>query len=173
MTLTRVLALTTVLLITGCTTAPAPAPESPGMETGETVPGNPSSEPADPAVTGTPEASPSTPTRPSPDEATLALLNQSDRAAASGAIDQALAYVERAVRIDPRRADLWTRLAQLELANEDPDTAIRYARKALSLAGSRVDWSRDAWLVIADAKEALGESAEATEIRSRWTTVRG
>ena len=155
------------LLAAGCATSPAPtseptaeAPEAPGTEAGE------------PPATETSGATSRAP-RPSPDQATLALLNQSERAAASGEIDEALSYAERAVRIDPRRADLWTGLARLELANEDPTTAIRYAQKALSLAGTRADWKRDAWLVIADAKEALGESAEAAEIRARWQTVRG
>ena len=160
--LTAVLAL----LITGCTNSPAPAPESvePGaeLEDAQAVEG-----PAQQAESQTPAP------RPSPDQATLALLNQSERAAASGDIDEALSYAERAVRIDPRRADLWTGLARLELANQDPDTAIRYAQKALSLAGTRADWQRDAWLVIADAKEVLGEPAEAAEIRARWATVRG
>ena len=155
------------LLAAGCATSPAPAPDS-----GPAAQDEPGAETADaPAADEAAAAAPAP--RPSPDEATLALLNQSERAAASGELDEALSYAERAVRIDPRRADLWTGLARLELANEDPNTAIRYARKALSLAGSRADWQRDAWLVIADAKEVLGESAEAAEIRARWQTARG
>lgn len=168
MTRDRITVLLLVVLIGGCATAPAPAPETaPAEPVSGHTPGTTAPEAPDTGQTGTPAP------RPSPDQATLALLNQSERAAASGAIDEALVYAERAVRIDPRRADLWTRLAELELANQDPDTAIRYARKAISLAGSRADWTRDAWLVIADAKEALGETAEAGEIRTRWATVRG
>lgn len=155
------------LLVAGCATSPAPAPG--GTTAGDadevTMAGT-----DDPVAEKRPEAPAP---RPSPDEATLALLNQSERAAASGEIAQALSYAERAVRIDPHRADLWTGLARLELANEDPNTAIRYARKALSLAGNRSDWQKDAWLVIAEAKEALGETAEAAEIRERWRTARG
>ena len=168
MTLPRMLALTTLLLISGCVTSPPPAT---GPDDGE-------SSRADDPSTGViarepPADDEAVASRPSRDEATLALLNQSDRALANGAIDDALAYAERAVRIDPRRADLWTRLARLELANGNPDTAIRYADKALSLAGTRVDWTRDAWLVIADTKDALGESEEAAAIRQRWATARG
>ena len=166
MNLHRLHPLLLVLLIAGCATTPAP----------ESAPGGPVTEEASapaPGPEGTAPEEEAPVVRPSPDQATLALLNQSERAAASGAMDEALAYAERAVRIDPRRADLLTRLARLELANEDPGTAIRYAQKAISLAGSRADWTRDAWLVIADAKEALGETAEAAEIRSRWTTARG
>ena len=86
------------------------------------------------------------------------MLQQSERAAESGEIGTALVYTERAVRLDPRRADLWTRMAELTLADGDPDTAIRYANKALSLARDRVDWQREAWLVIADARESLGDA---------------
>jgi tetratricopeptide (TPR) repeat protein len=153
------------VMASGCATSPAPGSDSGAADEISTAP------PETPA-SGQPAETVPAP-RPSRDQATLALLNQSERAAASGEIDEAISYAERAVRIDPRRADLWTGLARLELANEDPDTAIRYAQKALSLAGSRADWQRDAWLVIADAKDALGESAEAAEIRASWKTVRG
>ncbi len=163
------LLLAVALFVAGCATSPTPAPES--VPTPPDAPTEAGPQPDGGASEDPPSAS-SAP-RPSPDDATLALLNQSERAAASGRIDEALSYAERAVRIDPRRADLWTGLARLELANEDPDTAIRYAQKALSLAGSRADWRRDAWLVIADAKDALGATEEATEIRARWQTARG
>jgi tetratricopeptide (TPR) repeat protein len=162
------LALTALLLIAGCATSPPPGTEP--RNDGSSRADDSSAAVTAPEQTADDE---SAPTRPSRDEATLALLNQSDRAVANGAIDDALAYAERAVRIDPRRADLWTRLARLELANEDPDTAIRYAHKALALAGTRVDWTRDAWLVIAEAKDALGASEEAAAIRQRWATARG
>ena len=155
------------LLVAGCATTPVPVPEN------QTPVADPDSSTSTEQPEGVPAPEPAPAPRPTPDQATLALLNQSERAAANGNIAEALAYAERAVRIDPRRADLWTGLARLELVNEDPDTAIRYARKALSLAGSRADWQRDAWLVIADAKEALGETAEAGEIRERWRTARG
>ena len=105
--------------------------------------------------------------------ATLALLQQSERAAANGATSDALAYAERAVRLDPLRADLWTRMAELVLAQGDAPRAIQYANKALSLAGRRTDWHRDAWLVIAAAREQQGDAAAAAEIRSRWQTYRG
>lgn len=162
-----ILLVALALLAAGCATSPAPTSDS-----GADLPEASVSEAGQTPSTEAPEES-APAQRSSPDKATLALLNQSERAAASGEIDEALSYAERAVRIDPRRADLWTGLARLELVNEDPGTAIRYAQKALSLAGSRADWRRDAWLVIADAKEALGESAEALEIRERWNSVHG
>ncbi len=162
------LLLALTLLVGACATSPAPGSES-------------GSEPPAPADRQTPEASTgesteheaTRPSRPSPDGATLALLEQSARAEESGQLAEAVAYAERAVRIDPRRADLWTHLAGLELAAGDPDTAVRYANKALSLARNRPDWERDAWLVIADARDAQGRTEEAAEIRARWRTARG
>jgi len=105
--------------------------------------------------------------------ATLALLQQSERAASGGSLAEAIAYLERAIRIEPRRADLWVQLAQLEVANQQPAAAIQYANKAIALAGTRTDWQRDAWLVIADAKAAQGELEDATKIRERWRSYRG
>jgi tetratricopeptide (TPR) repeat protein len=100
--------------------------------------------------------------------ATLALLQQSARAEQTGSLPEAMAYAERAVRIEPRRADLWTRLATLELLNGDSNAAIQYANKAVSLAGDRTDWLRDAWLVIADALAVEGDNEGARRIREQW-----
>lgn len=105
--------------------------------------------------------------------ATLALLKQSDRAESSGETEEAVAYVERAIRLNPRQADLWLRLAELQLVREDPAAAVQFANKAIALAGRRMDWVREAWLVIADARAAQGDSAAALQIRERWQTYRG
>ncbi len=105
--------------------------------------------------------------------ATLALLEQSERAASAGDPDAAVAYVERAIRLNPRSADLWLQLARLQLANEDPEAAVQFAHKAISLAGDRVDWVRDAWLLIADARAAQGDGDTARAIRTRWQSHRG
>lgn len=104
---------------------------------------------------------------------TLALLDKSEAARSQGNLKEAVTHVERAIRINPRRADLWVQLAQLQLALDEPTIAEGYARKAISLAGSRVDWKRDAWLVIADAKQAQGMTGEADAIRQRWRTAQG
>jgi len=123
-----------------------------------------------------PDSSPTVETAPpraSADAATLALLNQSERALNNGSVEEALAYTERAVRIDPHSAELWTRLAQLELIAGDPDTAIQFANKALSLAPDRPDRQRDAWMVIADATDALGDPDAARLIREKWRVFRG
>lgn len=104
---------------------------------------------------------------------TLALLEKSELARNQGKLKEAVTHVERAIRINPRRADLWVQLAQLQLALDAPTIAEGYARKAIALAGPRLDWKRDAWLVIADAKQAQGMRGEADAIRQRWRTAQG
>lgn len=104
---------------------------------------------------------------------TLALLDKSEAARSQGNLKEAVTHVERAIRINPRRADLWIQLAQLQLALNEPTIAEGYARKAISLAGSRIDWKRNAWLVIADAKQAQGMAGAADAIRERWRTAQG
>lgn len=152
-------------LLGGCSSsavAPGPQPAAP-PDTGQA-----------PAATPSP-APPQTPVAPKPDTntATLALLQQSQQAQSAGSLNEAIAYTERAIRISPRQADLWIRLASLELANGQPGNAIQYANKALTLAGERTDWQRQSWLIIADAKDAQGNHAEAVTIRERWQTYRG
>jgi len=104
---------------------------------------------------------------------TLALLTQSRDAQDQGNLTEATTYVERAIRINPRRADLWVQLGRLQLAQSSPQAAQRYAQKAITLAGNRLDWIRDAWLLIAQAKQAQGHTEEANEIRNRWRSQRG
>ena len=112
-------------------------------------------------------------TAPASEAPTLALLEQSQRARAAGNTAQAITYVERAIRMQPRRADLWIDLAQLQLDQQQPLRAQQYAQKALTLANERVDWQRRAWLVIAAAKDMQGQRAEAASIRERWQVLRG
>ncbi|MGI9326932.1 MAG: hypothetical protein ACR2PZ_17060 [Pseudomonadales bacterium] len=160
--------LVAMFIISGCTTQSLPSGGAlPPVEdrSGEAPP------PVYPELERPPASAPSEP-RSDASQATLALLRESERAKASGDNASAVAYVERAIRLEPRRADLWIELARLQL----PQRAVaaeRYARKALALAGDRADLQRDAWLVIADAKQAKGEPAEASAIRDRYRTYRG
>lgn len=110
---------------------------------------------------------------PETQSATVALLNQSQRAHNSGNNIEAVAYVERAIRLNPRQPDLWLRLAELHLAQSDHEAAIQYANKTIALAGQRMDWVKQAWLVIADARAAQGDARGAEEIRHKWQTYRG
>jgi predicted Zn-dependent protease len=101
------------------------------------------------------------------------LLAQSDRAATAGRHDEAIAYVERALRIHGDDVELWLRLAELQLAASRPGNAEQLAQRAIAMAGSRTDWQRRGWLIVADAREAQGDAEEAERIRFQWRSYRG
>lgn len=109
---------------------------------------------------------------PDPRAPTVALLRQSERSAEDGDLDGAIAYVERAIRLDSRNPELWLRLARLQLAANRPGTAEQLAHKAIALTDRDAE-ERQAWLLVADALEAQGDDEAAARIRARWRTYRG
>lgn len=104
--------------------------------------------------------------------ASYALLDQSTAADAAGNRTAAIGYVERALRLSPRDPILWIRLGRLQLPDA-PLPAQRYARKALALTTPDTPSYRNAWLLIADAKELDGDRASAEAIRDRFRTLTG
>ena len=73
---------------------------------------------------------------PAPASPTAALLEQGRRQSADGEYDQAVASVERALRIEPGIPWLWLELAQIHRSAGNARQADGHARKALSLAGT-------------------------------------
>lgn len=161
------------LLLTGCagsrppTPTPAPAPESPQERAGE-----PRERGDDPPPVTEPQPDPQAREQPRAPSPSLALLQQSERSAEHGDLDSAIAYVERAIRLEPRNASLWLRLGRLKLTAERPAAAEQMAQKALALAADD-DAERRAWLLMADVREAQGDTEAAARIRARWRTYRG
>ncbi|MEM1229731.1 MAG: tetratricopeptide repeat protein [Pseudomonadota bacterium] len=158
--------LTAALLLGGCTTQKGlPGPAEP---VGGAPPIYPTIEQRAP---GAGAATPGAP-RSDASQATLALLDRSRRAASAGDRSNAIAYVERALRLEPKDPRLWLELARLQLP-QAPTAAERYARKALALAPRDAILERDAWLLIAEAKAEAGDAAGAATIRQRYRTFRG
>lgn len=165
------LALLGLSLTAGCVSTP-PASERPAgppvVDAGEPAPDtaeSPDSDTREDAAAPPPQSDARAPT--------LALLRQSERSADNGDLPGAIAYVERAIRLNPRDADLWLQLARLQLAADRPGSAEQLAQKAIALAGSATDQQRSGWLLVADAREALGDDEAAARIRARWRTFRG
>ena len=93
--------------------------------------------PGTPGTTSTRESAPLPETGgPPPASPTAALLEQSRRQSADGEFDQAVASVERALRIEPGNPWLWLELARIHRAAGNERQADAHARKALSLAGT-------------------------------------
>lgn len=72
----------------------------------------------------------------SSNRATLGLLAQADQLQRKGELEASAAVLERALRIEPRNARLWSRLAGLRLAQGKSQLAANLAAKSNSLAGA-------------------------------------
>jgi hypothetical protein len=70
-----------------------------------------------------------------------------------GNLDSAVASIERAIRIEPRNATLYYKLAVLRLQQSKPRLAEDLARKAALLAVNDNPLKKHSWLLIANARE--------------------
>lgn len=71
----------------------------------------------------------------------------------SGNLDSAVSSIERAIRIEPRNATLYYKLAVLRLNQSKPRLAEDLARKAAILAVNDNKLKKHSWLLIANARE--------------------
>ncbi len=177
--MSRILALCAValpLVIAGCTTPPrqspapvyrssppsAPASGSPAPTTGSVSPADNGAVHTAPAREtevrvyeyAAPAAAPAMPTQ---GAAVVALLGNADTQAQAGNLGAAVATLERALRIEPRNAYLWNRLAGLRLQQGRYAMAADLAAKSNSLAASNTALKRDNWRLIARARRAAGD----------------
>jgi hypothetical protein len=147
------------LLLSACSTAP-PRHLPPVIDgrSGEPVP-----EPAPGVPYAIPDEPVATPVPPpaSGGGAVVALLDQADGYHQSGDSNNEAATIERALRIEPKNAGLWTRLAAVRLDQNRPQQAEQLALKSNALAGGdRVLQARN-WRLVAQARWALNDSAGA------------
>jgi hypothetical protein len=164
----RVGRILAVLLLAGTLAACAvPAPRTPpplhpigpaaGAVIVDPVP-EPEPEPeAPPPPAARPEPAPApepAPTAP----AALALAAQSEQARAEGNLRLAGLQLERALRIAPRDAVLWNRLAQVRLEQQEFQQAERMAERSLQLGAGDRELSLSNWRIIARAREAVGDT---------------
>lgn len=109
----------------------------------------------------------------STDSATTTLLAQANDALADDDQGTAIAYLERAIRISPRDAELWILLSSAHLQDENITSAEQHARKAIALSSADPFLHQQAWLQLADVLDAKGENNEARSIRRSHRTARG
>lgn len=120
---------------------PAPAEPAPAPRTEAPV----STPSPSPAPVPAPTQIPTTPMPPAATAATPAasLLASVDSAIAAGDLEGAAATAERALRISPRDAYLWYRLAAIRYQQQRYTDADGFARRALSFAGQNRELSQD------------------------------
>jgi tetratricopeptide (TPR) repeat protein len=75
--------------------------------------------------------------------------------------------LERALRIEPRNAMLWSRLADVRFSLQDYRQAIQMAAKSNTLAGSDLYLRRQNWYLMANAYAASGDPENAQKYRDK------
>lgn len=83
-----------------------------------------------------------------------------------GNLDSAVASIERAIRIEPRNATLYYKLAVLRLKQSKPRLAEDIARKAALLAVNDNTLKKHSWLLIANARELQNNFAGAKKAKA-------
>ncbi|MEJ2565560.1 MAG: tetratricopeptide repeat protein [Gammaproteobacteria bacterium] len=134
-----------VLVLSACSSVP-PEHDNLPQRPGPSMPQTPSSAQGNPAV--------------------VALLHTAQDQQLAGHHEQAASALERALRLEPRNAMLWHRLAQVRLSQGQWGNAIDFAAKSNSLAGGQRDIQASNWLVIAQAKERQGDRDGARAARA-------
>ncbi len=101
----------------------------------------------------------------SPVVRTLMTSAQNQRNA--GNWDGAASSLERALRIEPRNAMLWGRLADVRYGQKAWRKAIQLAAKSNTLAGSDQMLRRQNWYLMANAYEALNDPISSQKYRAK------
>ena len=96
--------------------------------------------------------------RPAPrsGSAVVALLDNAGQQTRTGNLDAAAAALERALRLEPRNAEVWSRLAGIRLQQSQFDQAINLASKSNTLAGNNPTLVARNNRIIAQARQQLG-----------------
>lgn len=151
-----------MLSLAGCSGTPPRQGLPPVVEGGA-----PSSEPA--ARVGVPRGE--EPVVVSPPQsgggAVVALLERADDYRRSGDVSGEAATIERALRIEPNNARLWSRLAEARLEQGQPRQAEQLALKSNGLATGDRALQAHNWRLVARARWALDDAAGARAAEQR------
>ena len=96
-----------------------------------------------------------------------ALASAANQSSQSGNIEAATTTIERAIRIEPRNATLYYKLALLKLKQSKPRLAEDLAKKAALLASNDANMKKHSWLLIARAREVQGDINGGKEARAK------
>ena len=97
--------------------------------------------------------------------AVVALLDDADRNTAAGRREQAIASLERALRIEPKNPLPWHKLSRLRLEEKNWKQALALAKKSNVLATGNKVLQAENWKIIALSSTALGDATGAARAR--------
>lgn len=96
-----------------------------------------------------------------------ALVVAANQNSKTGNIESATTTIERAIRIEPRNATLYYKLALLRLKQSKPRMAEDLAKKSALLASGDTRLKKHSWLLIAKAREMQKNYQGAKEARAK------
>ncbi|MDD5275274.1 MAG: hypothetical protein PHR16_04245 [Methylovulum sp.] len=96
-----------------------------------------------------------------------ALVLAANKTAGQGDINSATTTIERAIRIEPRNATLFYKLALLRLKQSKPRLAEDLAKKSALLASGDKQLKKHSWLLIARARDMQNNPEGAKEARAK------
>ena len=99
--------------------------------------------------------------------AVMALLKEANASRSSGRLDQAVASLERAVRIQPRNPLLWQQMAEIRLQQHQPGLAEDLAKKSNVLAKGNRAIAHKNWTLIAEARRQKGDVQGAQDAEAK------
>ncbi|MBC8520110.1 MAG: hypothetical protein H8D24_06870 [Gammaproteobacteria bacterium] len=95
------------------------------------------------------------------------ILRQIESALQQGDDSKAEVLLERALRIDSQRATLWHDLARIRYRQSSYEESVTLAQRSNRLATGKPVLQQENWSLIAQAKDALGDSSGAIQARRR------
>lgn len=95
------------------------------------------------------------------------LMSTAQQQREAGNLDAAANSLERALRLEPRNAKLWSRLANIRFSQQLWQKSIQLANKSNTLASSSRGLRRQNWYLIANAYSAAGDEESAQEYREK------
>jgi len=99
--------------------------------------------------------------------AVIALLESAEQERQSGKVDIAASTIERALRMEPKNALLWTRLAEIRLTQNNWQQAYVLANKSNSLAGDNRKLQIQNWQIIEKVKIRQGDRVAIEQARNK------
>lgn len=95
------------------------------------------------------------------------LMSTAQQQREAGNLEGAANSLERALRIEPRNAKLWSRLANIRFSQNLFQKSIQLANKSNTLNTSSKGLRRQNWYLIANAYSAIGDDASAQKYREK------
>lgn len=86
------------------------------------------------------------------------LMTHADQYVAAGEDAQAIALLERMVRIEPRNGHAWLRLAEIHFASGELNKAEQFARRAMQFAGTDKMLLRETQLLLDKVRRQMEQS---------------